>query len=62
MNIPTVTAIIPRLYEDDVESDFIRDSMLAGLLDEHMTDATALAMMLLFERVPVCVVECFEVP
>ena len=62
MNLPTVTAIIPRLYEDDVESDFIRDSMLSGLLDENMSDAKALAMMLLFERVPVCVTACFEVP
>jgi len=62
MNLPTITTILPRLYEDDVESDFIRDSMLAGLLDEHMSDTTALAMMLLFERVPVCMVDCFEVP
>lgn len=62
MNHPSLAEVIPRIYEDDVESDFIRDSMLTGLLDKSMSDATTLTLMLMFERVPVCNVECFEEP
>lgn len=62
MSLPTVANAVPRIYEDDVESDFIREELLAGLADMPMSPTLQLAYSLMFERVPVCIVECFEVP
>lgn len=58
----SVQDVLPRIYEDDVESDFIREELLVGLADCRVSDTTHLALLLMFDRVPVCNVECFEEP
>ena len=65
MNHPTLATVLPRIYEDDVESDWMIDELWYGAVDAtdiHDPIARLGFVLLRFMKgVPVCDVTCFEV-